>query len=159
MGDIGAGTLGSEPGIECAGDPLYHLQFNAFHLGKTGLRDRNRRFRGKCLNPGRLHASETVEQANPVLDADDGRVGARGTDTRLALAAALPCPLIPAGGLRSAQRRIGTGAREILEIDPDHVARPDIGLQDDGIRGFEARDVGGQGGIACRDPRQRFFQT
>ena len=84
---------------------------------------------------------------------DNSDVGARGADARLALAAALPGSLVPAGGLRAIERRIGTGARKILEVDPDDIARSDVGLQYGGVRGLEARGVRGNGGIACRDAR------
>ena len=146
-------------GIERAGHARHDVEFDALEIGKPRLGDGDGRFGGQRLDPRRLHAREAIEQADAVLRSDDRDIGPRGTDARLALAAAFPRPLVPARRLGLVERRIGAGPREILEIDPDHIARPDVGLQYRGVGGFEPCGVGGDSGIARGDPRKRFVET
>ena len=114
---------------------------------------------GERLDPRGLDAGEAVEHADAVLRADDPGLGAGGADPRFALAAALPRPLIPAGCLRPAERRIGAGACEILKINAHHVARADIGLQDGGVGGVAPRSIGGDGRIGGGDARERLVEV
>jgi hypothetical protein len=148
----GSRAFPGEKRVERASDATINLRLYPLGFCKALFSNRNRCLGSQRFDPCSLHLSQQVQHPQAVAFRSDPKLGARRTDTCLPLPAAFPRPLIPSGRLRSANRRVRAGSREILDIDTHDIAGPHVGLGDCRLCRSHPRGTRCHNRIAAGDP-------
>jgi hypothetical protein len=151
-------TLAGEQRVKRSRYSTVNLGFDALRISKALLGNRDRCVGGESFNPGNLNPGKHIQHAKSASLLGYTQFGPCRVDARLPLATALERALIPCSRLRPLERRIGSGAREIFDIDANNVARPNASLSDRGARRVKLRGGCGDGWVAGRNSRKRIRQ-